>query len=58
MVGTADVVARDDADEGSCAVLACWLETTERVGIDGGGRTVTVAFGLHTSVDSSGVTAP
>jgi hypothetical protein len=58
MVGTTDVVTRDDADEGSCAVLACWLETTECVGLDGGGRAVTVPFGLDASVDSSGVAAP
>jgi hypothetical protein len=58
MVGTANVVAGDDTDECSCAVLACWLQTTERIGLDGGGGTVTVAFGLNASVDTSGVAAP
>jgi hypothetical protein len=58
MVGTADVVTRDNADEGSSTVLAGWLETTERIGLDGRGGTVTVTFGLDASVDSSGVAAP
>jgi hypothetical protein len=58
MVGATDVVTRNDADEGSCTVRACWLQTTKRIGLDSGGAAITVSFSLYTSIDTSGVAAP
>jgi hypothetical protein len=58
MVGAADVVARDDGDEGGCAVQAGGLYAAESVRLDGGGRAVAVALGLHAGVDAGGVAAP
>jgi hypothetical protein len=58
MVGTTDVMTRNDGDEGSSAILGSRLQTTERVGLDSSGSTVTVALGLYTSVDPSGVATP
>jgi hypothetical protein len=58
MVGATNVMTRNDGDEGSSAILGSRLQTTERVGLDSSARTVTIALGLHTSVDTSGVAAP
>lgn len=58
VVCAADVVARNDGDEGSCAVGTGGLETTERVGLDGSCRAVAVTLCLHACVDAGGVAAP
>ena len=58
VVGATDVVTRDDGYEFSSSVRTGGLYTTKGVCSDGGGRAVTVASGLHASVDTSGVAAP
>jgi hypothetical protein len=58
MVCASDVVTRNHGDESSCAIRACWLHSTKRVGLDSGGTAITVTFGLYTSIDTSGVAAP
>jgi hypothetical protein len=58
MVGAANVVSGDDGDEGSGTVGTSGLDSTKRVRLHSGGRAVTVAFGLDTSIDTCGVTSP
>jgi hypothetical protein len=58
VVGTANIVSGNDSDEGSSSVLASGLYTSKCIGSDGGSRPVTVASGLDTSVDASGVATP
>jgi hypothetical protein len=58
MVGTADVVTRDDGDEFGSSICAGGLYTTKCICRDGGCGAVTVASGLHTCVDAGGIGAP
>jgi hypothetical protein len=58
MIGATNIVARDDSDEGRRSVRASRLYTTKRIGLDCGGRTITITPSLHTSVDTSRVAAP
>jgi len=58
MVGAADVVARDDGDEGGCTVALGGLYAAKRVGLDGCITAVAVALGLDTRVDAGGVATP
>ena len=58
VVGTADVVARNDGDECRGAVRASGLYTTESVRLDGIGGTIAVTLGLHAGVDPRRVGTP
>lgn len=58
MVGSTNVVTRNQGDKSSGAVLACGLETTEGIGLDGGGGTVSIAACLNSSVDTGSVGSP
>jgi hypothetical protein len=58
VVGATNIMTGNDGDKGSSSVRASWLYATKRIGSDSSGRTVTIASGLDTSVDTSGVASP
>jgi hypothetical protein len=58
VVGTANVMTGNDGDEGSSSVRASGLYTSKCIGGDSSGRPISVAPGLDTSVDTSGVGTP
>lgn len=58
MVGAANVVTGDHADECGCSVRAGGLQTSEGICGNGGSRAVTITASLYTSVDTSGVATP
>lgn len=58
MVGTSNIVARDDGSESRSAILAGGLQASECVRLDGSSGAITVALSLNTGVDTCGIAAP
>jgi hypothetical protein len=58
MVCAADVVSWNDGDEGGGTVGTGGLHTAESIGVDSGGRAITIALCLNARVDTSSVASP
>lgn len=58
MICAANIVTRDQGDEGGGAVSTSGLHTPKSIGRDSSSRTVAVTLCLNTGVNTSGVASP
>lgn len=58
MICAANIVTRDQGDEGGGAVSTSGLHTPKSIGRDSSSRTITITLCLNTGVNTSGIASP